>query len=233
MEYHRTMYELHRQVNSKEVIVGWYATGNEITEHSVLIHDFYSREAATPVHLCMDTEVRFALTSKPTLPATATGLECTCATTGTHAHSTDLLTHSLTFSGNGRRFGTHARAGRRTCTRTGACAPHSLNRLYFWMLRAWPRRSLTARLPSARLLAHQWVSPTRLLGSCSPPSKSQPCTTTPNASDVSALPARRTRCSSLASVEQQQLANSLQSVPCLLIASVSVANGGAEDARHE
>jgi len=66
MEYHRTMYELHRQVNSKEVIVGWYATGNEITEHSVLIHDFYSREAATPVHLCMDTEVCFALTSKPT-----------------------------------------------------------------------------------------------------------------------------------------------------------------------
>ena len=57
MDYHRTMYELHRQVNSKEVIVGWYATGNEITEHSVLIHEFYSRETKTPVHLCMDTEV--------------------------------------------------------------------------------------------------------------------------------------------------------------------------------
>lgn len=58
MEYHRTMFELHRQVNSKEVIVGWYATGNEISEYSVLIHDFYSRQCDLPVHLCLDTEVR-------------------------------------------------------------------------------------------------------------------------------------------------------------------------------
>eukprot|EP00037_Helgoeca_nana_P028604 m.337396 g.337396 ORF g.337396 m.337396 type:complete len:282 (+) comp27793_c0_seq1:71-916(+) len=57
MEYHRTMFELHRQVNSKEVIVGWYATGNEISEYSVLIHDFYSRQCDLPVHLCLDTEV--------------------------------------------------------------------------------------------------------------------------------------------------------------------------------
>jgi translation initiation factor 3 subunit F len=57
MDYHRSMYELHRQVNPKEVIVGWYATGNEITEHSVLIHEFYSRETPSPVHLCVDTEM--------------------------------------------------------------------------------------------------------------------------------------------------------------------------------
>lgn len=25
MEYHRTMFDLHKQVNPKEVIVGWYA----------------------------------------------------------------------------------------------------------------------------------------------------------------------------------------------------------------
>lgn len=34
-----------------------YATGNEITEHSVLIHEFYSRETPNPVHLCLDTEL--------------------------------------------------------------------------------------------------------------------------------------------------------------------------------
>eukprot|EP00040_Diaphanoeca_grandis_P038450 m.256528 g.256528 ORF g.256528 m.256528 type:complete len:282 (+) comp34444_c0_seq1:176-1021(+) len=58
MDYHRSMFELHRQVNPKEVIVGWYATGAEITEHSVLIHEFYSRETTTPVHLCVDTEMQ-------------------------------------------------------------------------------------------------------------------------------------------------------------------------------
>lgn len=57
MEYHRTMFDLHRQVNPKEVIVGWYATGREITEHSVLIHEFYSRETDTPIHLCVDTQL--------------------------------------------------------------------------------------------------------------------------------------------------------------------------------
>mmetsp|Transcript_8541 Transcript_8541/g.21982 ORF Transcript_8541/g.21982 Transcript_8541/m.21982 type:complete len:282 (-) Transcript_8541:358-1203(-) len=56
-EYHRTMFELHRQVNPKEVIVGWYATGSEITEYSALIHDFYSLQCDTTVHLCIDTEV--------------------------------------------------------------------------------------------------------------------------------------------------------------------------------
>jgi len=54
MEYHRTLYELHQRVNSKEIIVGWYATGREITEHSVLIHEFYSRETDNPVHLTID-----------------------------------------------------------------------------------------------------------------------------------------------------------------------------------
>jgi len=54
MEFHRTMYELHRKVSSREVVVGWYATGREITSHSALIHDLYSRELDRPVHLCVD-----------------------------------------------------------------------------------------------------------------------------------------------------------------------------------
>jgi translation initiation factor 3 subunit F len=55
MEYHRTMYDLYQKVNPREVIVGWYATGFEVTEHSTLIHDFYSRETENPIHLCIDT----------------------------------------------------------------------------------------------------------------------------------------------------------------------------------
>ena len=58
MEYHRTLYDLHRQVNPREVIVGWYATGREITDHSWLIHEFYSRETKDPIHLCLDTQLQ-------------------------------------------------------------------------------------------------------------------------------------------------------------------------------
>lgn len=35
-----------------------YATGFEITEHSVLIHEYYSREATNPIHLTMDTALQ-------------------------------------------------------------------------------------------------------------------------------------------------------------------------------
>lgn len=57
MEYAKTMYDLHRKVNTNEVIVGWYATGHDITEHSVLIHEYYTKESKNkvPVHLTVDT----------------------------------------------------------------------------------------------------------------------------------------------------------------------------------
>lgn len=52
------MYELHKKVNSSEVVVGWYSTGPDVTEHSVLIHEYYAREAKNPVHLTIDTTLR-------------------------------------------------------------------------------------------------------------------------------------------------------------------------------
>uniref|UniRef100_A0A8C7UMK8 Eukaryotic translation initiation factor 3 subunit F n=1 Tax=Oncorhynchus mykiss TaxID=8022 RepID=A0A8C7UMK8_ONCMY len=58
MEFAKNMYELHKRVSPSEVIVGWYATGFEITEHSVLIHEYYSREATNPIHLTMDTALQ-------------------------------------------------------------------------------------------------------------------------------------------------------------------------------
>jgi len=83
MEYHRTMFDLHRQVNPKEVIVGWYATGREITEHSVLIHEFYSRETDTPIHLCVDTQLhgeRMAVAAYVSAPMGVPDPECTVGT---------------------------------------------------------------------------------------------------------------------------------------------------------
>lgn len=60
LDHQRTMHELHQRVNSREVIVGWYATGSEITEYSALIHEFYGRETEgrEPIHLLVDTTLR-------------------------------------------------------------------------------------------------------------------------------------------------------------------------------
>ncbi|RWR74523.1 eukaryotic translation initiation factor 3 subunit F isoform X2 [Cinnamomum micranthum f. kanehirae] len=56
IDYHHNMLMSHQKVNPKEVIVGWYSTGFEVSGGSILIHDFYSREAVTnPVHLTVDT----------------------------------------------------------------------------------------------------------------------------------------------------------------------------------
>lgn len=86
MEFAKNMYELHKRVSPTEVIIGWsvpwsnlgfqnrnwrentfltccmfpdrYATGFDITEHSVLIHEYYSREATNPIHLTVDTALQ-------------------------------------------------------------------------------------------------------------------------------------------------------------------------------
>merc|ERR1712043_43738 len=60
IDFARNMYELHKKVNPNEVIVGWYSTGPDITEHSVLIHEYYSRECKNPVHLTVDTSLKGA-----------------------------------------------------------------------------------------------------------------------------------------------------------------------------
>jgi len=58
LEFAKNMYELHKKVNPTEVIVGWYATGSEVKEQSVLIHDYYTRETTQPIHLTVDTTLQ-------------------------------------------------------------------------------------------------------------------------------------------------------------------------------
>nr|QBH74204.1 eukaryotic translation initiation factor 3 subunit F [Isotomurus palustris] len=53
-----TMYKLNKQVHPSEVIVGWWATGFEVTSIAVPINDYYSRQCANPVHLLVDTTLR-------------------------------------------------------------------------------------------------------------------------------------------------------------------------------
>jgi translation initiation factor 3 subunit F len=56
-QFQDTMFGLHRRVNPKEVVVGWYATGTSITDQSVYIHDFYGQQCAQPLHLIVDTSL--------------------------------------------------------------------------------------------------------------------------------------------------------------------------------
>jgi len=60
MDFHKVMFELHSKVNSKEVIVGWFATGTDVTENSLVIqNDFYAREIPNPLHLVVNTSLQF------------------------------------------------------------------------------------------------------------------------------------------------------------------------------
>ncbi|XP_023018227.1 eukaryotic translation initiation factor 3 subunit f1 [Leptinotarsa decemlineata] len=58
LTYAMDVYELNRRVNSSEAIVGWWATGHEVTNHSSVIHEYYSRECTDPVHLTVDTSLQ-------------------------------------------------------------------------------------------------------------------------------------------------------------------------------
>ncbi|KAK3280920.1 hypothetical protein CYMTET_11261 [Cymbomonas tetramitiformis] len=57
IDFHKTMYELHHRVNPKEVIVGWYSTGDGVGPSDALIQDFYGRDVPNPVHLTVDTNM--------------------------------------------------------------------------------------------------------------------------------------------------------------------------------
>lgn len=42
------------------VVAGWWATGAEVTNHSSVIHEYYSRECREPVHVTLDTSLQGA-----------------------------------------------------------------------------------------------------------------------------------------------------------------------------
>lgn len=58
LSYALDMYDLNRKVNANESVVGWWATGNEVTNHSSVIHEYYARECNNPVHLTVDTSLQ-------------------------------------------------------------------------------------------------------------------------------------------------------------------------------
>ncbi|KAI8827134.1 JAB1/Mov34/MPN/PAD-1 ubiquitin protease-domain-containing protein [Fimicolochytrium jonesii] len=53
------MYTLHQRVQSRETIVGWYATGQALNANSVWIHEFFANETSphAPIHLLVDANL--------------------------------------------------------------------------------------------------------------------------------------------------------------------------------
>ena len=60
-EYYQAMYQSHRRINKKEVVVGWFATtapdGAQIINSSSLIHNFFEGECSDPIHIVADTSL--------------------------------------------------------------------------------------------------------------------------------------------------------------------------------
>merc|ERR1719223_848164 len=53
-DFHATMLQLHQRVYPKQQVVGWYSTGVEVNDSSILFHEFYGQEVERPVHLLLD-----------------------------------------------------------------------------------------------------------------------------------------------------------------------------------
>lgn len=60
LNYAADLFDMNMKVNKQEVIVGWWATGNEVTSHSSVIHEYYARECQNPVHMTLDTTLQGA-----------------------------------------------------------------------------------------------------------------------------------------------------------------------------
>ncbi|KAI8904944.1 JAB1/Mov34/MPN/PAD-1 ubiquitin protease-domain-containing protein [Powellomyces hirtus] len=70
------MYALHQRVQSRETIVGWYATGQTLNPDSVWIHEFFANETSphTPVHLLIDASLNPAQQIASTFISTPVGV---------------------------------------------------------------------------------------------------------------------------------------------------------------
>ena len=58
VEFARTSYNAFKKVNPAVSIVGWFATGFDIPNTSLLIHEYYARETRSPIHVTIDTTLK-------------------------------------------------------------------------------------------------------------------------------------------------------------------------------
>lgn len=53
-DFHATMLSLYQRVQPSHQVVGWYSTGDGVSDSSLLFHDFYGQDVERPVHLLVD-----------------------------------------------------------------------------------------------------------------------------------------------------------------------------------
>jgi len=58
LDFAQDMYDIHQKVSPNETIVGWFSTGSDIINTSLLIHDYYKRVVDNPIHLTVDTTLQ-------------------------------------------------------------------------------------------------------------------------------------------------------------------------------
>lgn len=58
MDYHKKMLALHKKVNKKLYVVGWYSTGDNISYISSCVHQVYQNIIEEPLHMTVDVNVR-------------------------------------------------------------------------------------------------------------------------------------------------------------------------------
>uniref|UniRef100_A0A7S3E2W7 MPN domain-containing protein n=1 Tax=Chloropicon laureae TaxID=464258 RepID=A0A7S3E2W7_9CHLO len=57
IDFHWTMLELHKKVNPRDTIVGWFSTGKGIVSSDALIQEFYANEFPNSIHLVVDVDL--------------------------------------------------------------------------------------------------------------------------------------------------------------------------------
>lgn len=70
--------------------MGWYSTGEEVNDSSILFHDFYGQEVERPVHLLLDLglgESRMSCKVRLSLARGRVGLAVTTHRSPTHSAS--------------------------------------------------------------------------------------------------------------------------------------------------
>lgn len=66
VEFHKNMLDLHRTVYPNDAVVGWYATGKEVTENDLVIHELYADMKPNPIFLVLDVSAEiYNSTQKP------------------------------------------------------------------------------------------------------------------------------------------------------------------------
>mmetsp|Transcript_28537 Transcript_28537/g.51011 ORF Transcript_28537/g.51011 Transcript_28537/m.51011 type:complete len:336 (+) Transcript_28537:95-1102(+) len=139
-DYHKKMLELRQKVSPREVVVGWFSTGDEINATSAVIHAFYcTKESAFspaavlpgPLHLLIDTSMTAKLmTAEPSFGIKAfVNVRTTVAESLLQFHEVPLRVQTSAAEKSGISQLMHARRAAREAQAAGQTAIKDISSL--------------------------------------------------------------------------------------------------------